>query len=136
MTTAVSTTLWAIGTLALLTAAAPAAAAGNSGKSAIDCVTVTRDKTDVVFENNCGGKIFVVWCGDLKYSKKRCGDGPAGNSFYTHSNNVAAGATIRASGVVGGYRYAACEGGIAFDKAPIQDQPDGSFTCVASKNQR
>ena len=127
---------WAVLSLAMLAAAGPAGAAGNTGKSAIDCVTATRDKNDVVFQNNCGGKIFVVWCGELKYSKKRCGDGPSGNSFYTHSNNVAAGATMRASGVVGTYRYAACEGGIGFDKKPIQDQPDGSFTCVASKSAR
>lgn len=134
MTTAGKTLFWATGALALLCATAPAAAAGNTGKSAMECVTATRDKTDVVFLNNCGGKVFVVWCGELKYSKKRCGDGPVGNSFYTHSNNIAAGATLRASGVVGGYRYAACEGGIGFDKAPIQDEPDGSFTCVPSKS--
>jgi hypothetical protein len=108
-----------------------AAAAGNPGRSAMECVTATREQDNVAFHNTCAFKIFVVWCGELKYSKKRCGDGPAGNSFYTHSNNVEPGATMRAFGV-GSYRFAACEGGIAFDKKPIQDQPDGSFTCVPS----
>jgi hypothetical protein len=107
-------------------------AAGNPGRSAMECVTPSRDKGDVVFHNQCDYKIFVVWCGDLKYSKKRCGDGPAGSSFYTHSNNIAPGGTMHAWGV-GDYKFAACEGGIAFDKAPIQDQPDGSFACLPGR---
>jgi hypothetical protein len=107
------------------------ASAANPGKSAMDCVSAARDKNDVVFTNNCGSKVFVVWCGEMKYSKQRCGDGPKGNSFYTHSNNIEAGKSIRANGIQE-YRYAACHGGIAFGKDEIQDRPDGSFTCIAS----
>jgi hypothetical protein len=107
------------------------AAAANPGKSAMDCVSAARDKDDVIFSNNCGGKVFVVWCGEMKYTKKRCGDGPKGNSFYTHSNNIEPGKNIRASAIKE-YRYAACHGGIAFGKDEIQDQPDGSFACIAS----
>ena len=107
------------------------AAAAHPGKSAMDCVSAARDKDDVVFTNNCGGKVFVVWCGEMKYTKKRCGDGPKGNSFYTHSNNIEAGKNIRAS-AIREYRYAACHGGIAFGKDEIQDKPDGSFACIAS----
>lgn len=124
--------LAAIASLAAL-AGAPAQASGNTGRSAMDCVDARRDKGDIVFHNTCSHKIFVVWCGQLKYSKKRCGDGPAGNSYYTHSTNVSPGGTARASGVEGNYRYAACEGGIAFGKDEIQDRPDGSFVCVPSK---
>lgn len=120
--------LGAVWTLSIF-APGPAGAAGNPGRSAMECVTATRDKDNVVFHNRCSFKIFVVWCGELKHSKKRCGDGPAGNGFYTHSNNVAPGATTRVYGA-GAYRYAACEGGIGFDKEPIQDQPDGSFACL------
>lgn len=106
-----------------------ASAAGNPGRSAMECVSATRDKQDIVFRNSCNYKVFVVWCGEQKYTKKKCGDGPAGNSFYTHSNNIEAGSITRASGIQE-YRYAACEGGIGFGKSEIKDSPDGSFQCV------
>lgn len=117
--------------LALLLAlfATGASAAGNPGRSAMDCVSAARDKQDIVFRNSCNYKVFVVWCGEQKYTKKKCGDGPAGNSFYTHSNNIEAGSITRASGIQE-YRYAACEGGIGFGKSEIKDSPDGSFQCV------
>lgn len=93
------------------------------------CVSVSREKEDLAFTNTCGVQIFVVWCGNLKYSKQQCGDGPAGNSFYTHSVNVGPGDKQYARGV-GDYHYAACEGGIGFGKDEIQDRPDGTYTCV------
>lgn len=102
----------------------------NTGRRAMECVSITRDKEDIGFRNTCGKQIFVVWCGDLKYSKQKCGDGPAGNSYYTHSVNVGPGDIQYARGI-GEYHYAACEGGIAFGKDEIRDRPDGSFTCVA-----
>lgn len=101
----------------------------NTGKSAMQCVSVSQKGDDVEFRNTCDKQIFVVWCGDLKYTKQKCGDGPKGNSYYTHSNNIQAGAAISTS-VSGQYHYAACEGGIAFGKDEIQDRPDGSFTCI------
>ncbi|WP_157050393.1 hypothetical protein [Herbaspirillum rhizosphaerae] len=101
----------------------------NTGREAMRCVSVSREKEDLGFTNTCNIQIFVVWCGDLKYSKKQCGDGPAGNSFYTHSVNVGPGDKQYARGI-GDYHYAACEGGIAFGKDEIQDRPDGTFTCV------
>lgn len=119
--------------LAMLLAffATGASAAGNPGRSAMECVSASRDKQDIVFRNSCNYKVFVVWCGEQKYTKKKCGDGPAGNSFYTHSNNIEAGASTRASGIQE-YRYAACEGGIGFGKAEIKDSSDGSFQCVGA----
>ncbi|MBK8063342.1 MAG: hypothetical protein IPK29_04130 [Betaproteobacteria bacterium] len=113
----------------LATFCTTAPAAGNPGKSAMECVSAARDKNDVVFTNNCGSKVFVVWCGEMKYTKKRCGDGPSGNNFYTHSNNIEPGKSVRASAIQE-YRYAACHGGIAFGKDEIKDNPDGSFRCV------
>ncbi len=101
----------------------------NTGREAMRCVSVVREKEDLAFNNTCNIQIFVVWCGDLKYSNKHCGDGPAGNSFYTHSTNVMPGDKQYARGV-GDYHYAACEGGISFGKDEIQDRPDGTFTCV------
>lgn len=101
----------------------------NTGRRAMQCVAVTRDKEDIIFTNTCNMQIFVVWCGDLKYTKKQCGDGPAGNAFYTQSVNIMPGDKQYARGV-GNYHYAACEGGISFGKDEIQDRPDGTFTCV------
>lgn len=109
----------------------PAQAQGNPGKSAMDCVSASREGKDVKFSNSCGHKVFVVWCGDMQYSKSRCGDGPKGNSFYTHSNNISPNSSIYAR-AIGEYRYAACVGGIAFGKSGIQDRPDGTFACLPS----
>ena len=106
------------------------AAARNPGRNAMECVDARRQQGDIAFHNRCAHKIFVVWCGEMKYSKKRCGDGPSGNRFYTHSTNIGPGETQFARGI-GSFRYAACEGGIAFGKDEIRDEPDGSFTCVA-----
>ncbi|SFA84961.1 hypothetical protein SAMN04515620_10542 [Collimonas sp. OK607] len=101
----------------------------NTGRDAIRCVSVAREKEDVAFSNTCNIQIFVVWCGDLKYSNKHCGDGPTGNSFYTHSINVMPGDKQYAR-AIDNYHYAACEGGISFGKDEIQDRADGTFTCV------
>lgn len=100
----------------------------NTGRRAMECVQVSREKDDLRFVNTCAKQIFVVWCGDLKYSRQHCGDGP-GHSFYTHSVNISSGDSQYARGI-GKYQYAACEGGIGFGKEEIKDRPDGSFTCV------
>ena len=110
-----------------------ALAAGNPGISAMECVSASRDKDDVVFKNKCDYKVFVVYCGDMKYSKKKCGDGPKGNSFFTHSTNIGSNESSWARSIKE-YKYAACEGQIGFGKDEIQDSPDGSFSCVASKS--
>lgn len=110
-----------------------ASAAGNLGRSAMECISDSRDKDDVIFKNRCDYKVFVVWCGDMKYSKKKCGDGPQGNNFYTHSSNIGPGGQTWARGIKE-FKYAACEGGIGFGKDEIKDSPDGSFTCIPSKS--
>lgn len=102
----------------------------NTGRDAMRCLTITRDKEDLYFENTCSQPIFVVWCGDMKNTKRKCGDGPAGNNFYTESMNVPVGRRMKTYGV-GSYKYAACEGSIGFRKKEIQDRPDGTFTCIA-----
>jgi hypothetical protein len=115
----------------LLTFFAPAASAatGNPGRDAKECVTAARGKDDVVFANRCSHKIFVVWYGEMKYTKKKCGDGPQGNSFYTQSDNIEPGKSIRAA-AIREFRWAACEGSIGFGKAGIKDSPDGTYECT------
>ncbi len=114
----------------LLLALSVNAQARNPGESAQRCVSASSDsKGKVTFENNCGEKVFVLWCGDLKYSKQRCGDGPKGG-FYTHSNNIPAGGEVTTV-VNGRYRYAACKGGISFgNDGEYDDNPDGSYRCL------
>ncbi|MFO6424826.1 hypothetical protein [Motilimonas sp. KMU-193] len=123
----------------LLTLAFPVASvhAGNPGKSAMECIKVltnAQSMDNLVFENHCNHEVFVVWCGELKYSKKKCGEGSK-NSFYTHSVNIEANkqasTTIKSQG---SFRYAACIGGIGFGSKGI-DHPataGGHFTCTAT----
>lgn len=38
-------------------------------------VFASRDKDDIVFKNSCDYTVFIVYCGDMKYPEKKCGDG-------------------------------------------------------------
>lgn len=100
----------------------------NPGQDAKDCLTVSNGEEKVIFHNACDEKIFVLWCGNLKYSNQRCGDGPDGG-FYTHSNNLAPGQDYDID-VVGEYNYASCRGGIDFGNSKYKDFPDGSYQCL------
>ena len=110
--------------------------AGNPGESAMNCLNVTTRNTEVnnvKFENGCSTPIFVVWCGELRFSNKECGDGP-NNTFYTHSTNIMPhsdySTTIKKGGA---FKYASCKGGIGFSSAGAIDAPankNGRFTCL------
>ncbi|MRW93548.1 hypothetical protein GJ699_26505 [Duganella sp. FT80W] len=106
------------------------AAAANPGKDAQQCVSVESKRGEISLTNNCSEQIFILWCGDMKYSKERCGDGPNG-SYYAFSNNLGPGRSselrIRAGG---NYSWAACYGGISFGKEGYEDYPDGSYKCL------
>ena len=109
--------------------------AGNPGKSAMNCIrasTNSNSSDNLVFENRCGYQVFVVWCGDLRWSKNECGDGKNGN-FYTQSANISPydeKTTTLKSG--GRYQYAACEGRISFGTDGIEHPryDNGSFRCT------
>lgn len=102
----------------------------NPGESAQRCVSArSTGGGKVAFTNNCGEKVFVIWCGDLKHTKKRCGDGPKGG-FYTHSENIGAGDEATTD-VNGPYRYAACKGSISFgNDGEYQDNGSGGVQCL------
>jgi hypothetical protein len=103
--------------------------AKNPGESAVSCVDARSGDGKVTFRNTCNEQIFVIWCGDLKYTKKRCGDGPKGG-FYTHSDNIGAGEEKEVA-VDGNYRFAACKGGISFgNDGTYIDNPNGGFKCL------
>jgi len=100
--------------------------AGNPGESAINCVSTSQKADNFTFKNNCGYKIFVLWCGDLKYSKKKCGDG---KGYYTQSQNIGA-YDSDTTYVKGHIKYAACKGTIGFGRKGFKDYPNGSYICT------
>ena len=106
--------------------------ARNPGESAQSCVRAESGRNgDVTFSNTCSEKIFVLWCGDQKFTKKRCGDGPRGG-FYTHSDNIEPGGETPAHMREGGsYKYAACKGSISFgNDGEYKDSPNGQYRCL------
>lgn len=75
-----------------------------------------------------------MWCGDLMWSKKRCGDGPK-STYYTQSANIKAYGEITTTLKPCGsstYSYVACEDGIGFGSKgieyPLHD--GGIFRCT------
>ncbi|NRA55258.1 MAG: hypothetical protein HRU23_14030 [Gammaproteobacteria bacterium] len=109
--------------------------AGNPGQNAMNCLsasTNSKSYDNLVFKNTCSSRIFVVWCGDLKHSKKECGDGPK-DTYYTHSANIAAYSKKTKTLKRGGsYSYAACKGRISFGSKGIKHPANkrGRFTCT------
>lgn len=109
--------------------------AGNPGKSAMNCISTSTNSSkydNLVFKNRCSYQVFVVWCGDLKWSKKGCGDGPK-NSYYTQSANIEAYGRKSTTLQRGGrYSYAACKGKIGFGTKGIKHpaRSNGRFTCT------
>ncbi|MGE5524781.1 MAG: hypothetical protein ACM3SS_13775, partial [Rhodospirillaceae bacterium] len=108
----------------------------QTGEDAMQCITVTNTKEgDVRITNNCSERIYYFYCGDLKYSRDRCGDGGKTNGrsgFYTHSNNLDPGASgtiyVTPNGV---YRYGACKGRIGFTvDGHFRDGVDGQYACL------
>lgn len=112
----------------LLAISGPALASKNPGKSAQGCVSDSGER----LTNNCNAPIFILWCGDLKYSSKACGDGPKGG-FYTQSANLEPGASKEIKVKDGGrYQWAACYGGISFgNDGEYTDSPNGGYRCLA-----
>lgn len=106
--------------------------ARNPGIDGSRCVSDSVDEHTVTLTNNCSEKVFVIWCGDLKYSKDNCGD-YADGGFYTHSNNILPDSSISFEVKDGGsYTYGACMGGISFGKKGyFEDYPNGRYTCLA-----
>ncbi len=99
--------------------------AGNPGTQASSCISESNRNGNTVFENNCGEKAFVIYCGDLKYTKKKCGEG---SGYYTHSFNLESGA--RNEVATNGYiKWGACLGGVGFGRDEFSDSRNGDYTC-------
>ena len=73
----------ALGLLAAALAPFAASAQPRPGPDAQACVRASTAGEDLTFHNQCGQMVFVVWCGDLRYSKQRCGEGPRGDLSNT-----------------------------------------------------
>ncbi len=121
--------------------------AKNPGKKAMDCVSskLNKDfqktkKHDVwVLSNTCSYGIFVIFCGEMKYSDSKCGthnrvkkDSPA--HFYTFSKNLKPGANLKAYvNVRAQFKFGACKGQISRSpEADWSDNSQGSFSCNQS----
>jgi hypothetical protein len=108
--------------------------AGNSasttrktGESAQNCVRASVSGETLTFQNSCGEHVFVIWCGDLKYSKKKCGDN---GMYYNMSANIETGGETTAQ-ISGQYRYAACKGGISFgNDGNYRETSNGGVECL------
>lgn len=104
----------------------------RGGASAHECVDLAIIKGGMRIENNCRQPVFVLYCGDLKYSKSTCGSTP---NYYTHSFNSKPGESSQTSEValkdLGNLRIAACFGQISFgNDGHFVARPDGSYTCL------
>lgn len=106
--------------------------AGSADASVEHCVQIGNRSTDEVrFVNVCNEKIFVIYCGSLKYDKRHCGEGPGGG-YHTHSFILQPNAD-RSIMVKGPYRYGVCAGGIDFGGRGkyYLDASDGTYECLA-----
>jgi hypothetical protein len=108
--------------------ALPVAQAGNPGVDANYCVSMQRKGEQSIFKNNCGEKVFVIWCGNQAYTKKRCGDGPDGG-YYTSSANIQPGKSYTVGGFKGQITWGACKGSIGFGHEEYSDSLGGSYVC-------
>ncbi len=117
--------------LAGMLAFGTSAYAGNPGQSANNCTRAESSGGTISFINECGEIVFVIWCGDLQYTRKRCGDGPGGG-YYTHSRNIGAGGSYSVNGVEGNLSWGSCLGGISFGHDKYTDTSSGSYECLAN----
>jgi hypothetical protein len=101
----------------------------DAGSDAQACVQSSQQANAVQLVNGCGAKVFVLWCGELRHTKQRCGEGPKGG-FYTHSANLAPG-EARKIDVQGRIQWAACAGSIGFgNDRRFEDQGNGAYRCL------
>jgi hypothetical protein len=108
-----------------------------TGEDAMQCITATQLKDDVRLTNNCSEKIYYFYCGDLKYTRDRCGDGSKKGTrggFYTHGSNLDPGGSETTIHLIpnGTYRYGACKGRVGFTlDGKIRDGAEGQYTCLS-----
>ena len=107
--------------------------AQNPGTDASDCVRQSVNGYKVTLTNVCSEKIFVIYCGNLRWSNSGCGD-YEGGGYYTHSNNIQpGGSTWFDLKDNGRYAYGACYGSISFGKKGyFEDYPNGNYECLAN----
>ena len=111
----------------------------NPGESANLCLTATslgtekrgsKDTNQIEITNNCGQDVFVLYCGDLWATSRRCGSSP--KSYYTHSSNLGPNKSTDFNVLANGsYQYAGCMGGISFgNDGEYRDEGSGSISCL------
>lgn len=111
---------------------APSTPTAGTTPNAMRCVSAVRAGDTVTLKNNCGQQIFVIYCGQLKYSKSRCGDS---KNYFTHSRNSKPGEISESTDVHlvpnGTMEYGACFGGIGFtNDNDFKAYSNGTFECM------
>jgi hypothetical protein len=110
----------------------PSTGATAGVANAQNCVAMTQEPGKVILRNNCGTQIFVIYCGELKYSSSRCGRNA---NYFTHSVIMVPGTSsqIKEINVLpnGTIRYGACYGGMAWQNdGDYKAWADGSYACL------
>lgn len=108
-------------------------------QTAAHCVSVNYedyqwgdDREMAVVRNNCSQSIYVIYCGDMYGSSRRCGDGDGSATFYTHSNNLGPGAVFDVMIYRNGdFSWGACPGTISFrNDGHFSDDRNGTYYCL------
>ena len=103
----------------------PLAHASNSAEM---CISSNSTQNGVAVHNGCDTNVFILWCGELKYSDKRCGDGSNGR-YFTHSDNIKPGGTKHID-TKGSVKVVGCKGRIGFGPdGPFEDVGGGQIIC-------
>lgn len=103
------------------------------GEKAEECVQTRFSESGNVYywTNICDYRISILWCGDLEFSDKRCGDGGDGDGFFTRSSVLDPG-DEEDEWITGDIVWGACKGNVGFGHDRFDDSPDGSYVCYAS----
>jgi hypothetical protein len=118
--------------------APPAPSTGGTsgaGASAANCVAVSRaaGSDRATLTNNCGRNIFLIYCGELKYSSARCG---RDSNYFTHSYNMKPGEISQTKELVltsptANFLFGACYGQISFgNDGDFKAWANGSYACL------
>jgi hypothetical protein len=121
--------------LAVIALVAPTQADANPGRTASNCVSLTRSSTSysdqIRARNTCRSTIFVIYCGDTAGGGPFC-QGSRNSVYYSHTFILRPGATHTVGLRRGGrFNWGACEGTIGFgNEGHFRDSRDGRYTCL------
>ena len=110
--------------------------AQEAGENADVCINASKSSRKAIIKNMCDYDILVVYCGELKDHKERCGDGPKilghnpypSSGYYTQTQALRAGEKMEI-GIKGKINFSACR----LDEE-FTDDDNGDVTCRKEKS--